>query len=68
VLIFLTSQRYTGHTQNRLVLRSCFGGVSDAFILGGSEDGRVCLWHRKCGDLLEVCSELTQFNFFDFLL
>jgi len=46
-------QKYVGHLQTRFVLRSCFGGVNESFVLGGSEDGNVCVWHRYRGELLE---------------
>ncbi|KAI9598034.1 WD40-repeat-containing domain protein [Syncephalis fuscata] len=29
--------RYHGHTQSRFVIRSCFGGVDEAFVASGSE-------------------------------
>jgi len=30
-------QKYTGHVQNKYIIRSCFGGVDESFILSGSE-------------------------------
>mmetsp|Transcript_35139 Transcript_35139/g.47990 ORF Transcript_35139/g.47990 Transcript_35139/m.47990 type:complete len:581 (+) Transcript_35139:176-1918(+) len=45
-------QRYTGHKQCRFVIRSCLGGANEGFVLSGSEDGHVCVWHRFRGDLL----------------
>jgi WD40 repeat protein len=40
--------------QQRFVLRSCFGGVEERFILGGSEDGDVCIWNRSSPIILKV--------------
>ncbi|KAH7302610.1 hypothetical protein KP509_23G079500 [Ceratopteris richardii] len=46
--------RYSGHRQTRYVIRSCFGGYSQSFIVSGSEDSQVYIWHRKTGQILEV--------------
>ncbi|VDB82854.1 unnamed protein product [Peniophora sp. CBMAI 1063] len=43
---------FAGQRQPRHVIRSCFGGVDEAFIVSGSEDGRVYVWHRERGVLL----------------
>eukprot|EP00249_Psilotum_nudum_P020319 c27652_g2_i2 orf=717-2492(-) len=46
--------KYKGHRQARYVIRSCFGGTDHAFIVSGSEDSQVYIWHRGNGELLEV--------------
>ncbi|CDO76439.1 hypothetical protein BN946_scf184781.g16 [Trametes cinnabarina] len=46
-------RKYVGHSQSKHVIRSCFGGVEENFILSGSEDGKVYIWHRETGVLLE---------------
>ncbi|KDQ07069.1 hypothetical protein BOTBODRAFT_120606 [Botryobasidium botryosum FD-172 SS1] len=47
-------RRYMGHQQFRHVIRSCFGGANESFIVSGSEDGKVYIWHRDSCALLEA--------------
>jgi len=49
-------QKFKGHTQGRYVIRSCFGGISQAFVASGSEDSQIYLWHIETGALLQVLS------------
>ncbi|PFH35630.1 WD domain, G-beta repeat-containing protein [Besnoitia besnoiti] len=49
-------QRYRGHKQGCYVIRSTFGGVNEAFVVSGSEDSQVYIWHRFYGSLLFVLS------------
>ncbi|KAI0332631.1 WD40 repeat-like protein [Cubamyces sp. BRFM 1775] len=49
-------RKYSGHSQSKHVIRSCFGGVDENFVLSGSEDGKVYIWHRDSGVLLEELS------------
>ncbi|KAG6591828.1 WD repeat-containing protein 26 homolog isoform X1 [Cucurbita moschata] len=43
---------YTGHKRTRFVIRSCFGGLDQAFIASGSEDSLVYIWQRGTGEVV----------------
>ncbi|XP_074589746.1 WD repeat-containing protein 26 homolog [Curcuma longa] len=47
-------KRYKGHKRSRFLIRSCLGGIEQAFIASGSEDSQVYIWHRNSGNLVEV--------------
>ncbi|KAJ6630542.1 WD40-repeat-containing domain protein [Mycena sp. CBHHK59/15] len=47
-------RKYTGHHQTKDIIKSCFGGFEETFVVSGSEDGNVYVWHRDTGVLLEV--------------
>ncbi|XP_004491280.1 WD repeat-containing protein 26 homolog [Cicer arietinum] len=46
--------KYKGHRRARFVIRSCFGGLKQAFIASGSEDSQVYIWHRSSGEPIEA--------------
>jgi WD repeat-containing protein 26 len=41
--------RYEGVVQHLFVIRSCFGGAGENFVMSGSEDSRVYVWRRQTG-------------------
>ncbi|KAG0143927.1 hypothetical protein CROQUDRAFT_672674 [Cronartium quercuum f. sp. fusiforme G11] len=47
-------RRYVGQKQGEFIIRSCFGGMDRNFILSGSEDSKVYVWHKETGSLIEV--------------
>jgi len=51
-----TVRKYTGQHQREDVIRSCFGGVDEDFVLSGSEDSNVYIWRKETGTLVEVLS------------
>ncbi|KAK7372788.1 hypothetical protein VNO80_06176 [Phaseolus coccineus] len=46
--------KYKGHRRARFIIRSCFGGLTQAFIASGSEDSQVYIWRRSSGELIEA--------------
>lgn len=51
---FRLARKFTGQRQGHHVIRSCFGGIDGNFVISGSEDRNVYVWHRDTGALLEV--------------
>ncbi|KAL3535461.1 hypothetical protein ACH5RR_003922 [Cinchona calisaya] len=43
---------FKGYKRCRFIIRSCLGGVQQAFVASGSEDSQVYIWHRTTGTLL----------------
>ncbi|KAF5732517.1 Transducin family protein / WD-40 repeat family protein isoform 2 [Tripterygium wilfordii] len=46
--------KYKGHRRSRFIIRSCFGGLKQAFVASGSEDSQVYIWHRGSGEVIEA--------------
>ncbi|KAI7646362.1 hypothetical protein KC322_g19407, partial [Hortaea werneckii] len=46
--------RYEGAKQQEFVIRSCFGGAGENFVLSGSEDSRVYVWRKQTGAQVAV--------------
>lgn len=39
-------QSYTGHTGGEFIIRTAFGGANESFVISGSEDGTINIWHK----------------------
>lgn len=48
--------KYTGHWQNKYVIRSCFGGSNSSFIASGSENSEVYIWNRQKSEPIAILS------------
>ncbi len=53
-------KKFTGFEQCRYVIRGCFGGHEQMFVLCGSEDKLVHVWDRETGKLLLRLEGHTQ--------
>ncbi|PTB62895.1 WD40 repeat-like protein [Trichoderma citrinoviride] len=56
-LIDLTTRnsvhKFLGHTGGEFMIRSAFGGANESFVMSGSEDGNVLIWHKNIGAAVE---------------
>ncbi|KAI9726088.1 MAG: hypothetical protein M1828_002096 [Chrysothrix sp. TS-e1954] len=48
-----TRHKFQGHKQSHFVIKSCFGGASEGFVVCGGEDGTLTIWHRHTARILE---------------
>ncbi|KIJ35759.1 hypothetical protein M422DRAFT_61256 [Sphaerobolus stellatus SS14] len=48
------SRTYIGHRAGKNVIRSCFGGAGQHFVASGSENGKVYIWQRETGILIQT--------------
>lgn len=55
-LRFVMAYKFCGQSekQGRFVIRSCFGGSEESFVVSGSEDSLLYIWHLQSGNLLDV--------------
>ncbi|KAL4894818.1 WD40-repeat-containing domain protein [Aspergillus ambiguus] len=47
-------RRFQGQKQGSYIIRSAFGGAAENFVVSGSEDSRVYIWHKENGTLVET--------------
>ncbi|KAH1469289.1 hypothetical protein KXX13_000055 [Aspergillus fumigatus] len=53
-------RRFQGQKQGHFVIRSAFGGAAENFVVSGSEDSRVYIWHKENGTLIETLEGHTS--------
>ena len=46
-------QKFLGHTGGDYIIRSTFGGANESFVVSGSDDGNVLIWHKTIGAAVE---------------
>lgn len=46
-------QKFLGHTGGDCVIRASFGGANESFVVSGSEDGNILIWHKNTGAAIE---------------
>ncbi|ODN97475.1 WD-repeat protein [Cryptococcus wingfieldii CBS 7118] len=51
---------HSGHIQTNFLIRSCYGGKKDQFVLSGSEDGHVYVWQGSSSQPTEVLAGHTS--------
>ncbi|KAI9827694.1 MAG: hypothetical protein M1819_006895 [Sarea resinae] len=47
-------RRFLGQKQGFYIIRSSFGGASENFVISGSEDSHIYIWHKENGTLVET--------------
>ncbi|EPS34943.1 hypothetical protein PDE_09908 [Penicillium oxalicum 114-2] len=53
-------RRFRGHQQGNFVIRSVFGGAAENFVVSGSEDSKIYVWHKENGTLVETLEAHTK--------
>ena len=56
--------KYKGHRRSRFIIRSCFGGLKQAFIASGSEDSQVCVLNQQSNNYIFKLKFFKRFFFF----
>ncbi|KAM0346040.1 hypothetical protein ACHAPU_005801 [Fusarium lateritium] len=46
-------QKFYGHTGGEYLIRASFGGANESFVMSGSEDGNILIWHKNTGAAVE---------------
>ncbi|WEW56210.1 hypothetical protein PRK78_001647 [Emydomyces testavorans] len=54
------ARHYSGQKQGQFIIRSTFGGAAENFIVSGSEDSRIYIWHKESCTLVETLEGHTR--------
>ncbi|KAF3479462.1 WD domain-containing protein [Arthroderma uncinatum] len=46
-------RRFLGQKQGNFLIRSAFGGAAENFVVSGSEDAKIYIWHKENSQLVE---------------
>ncbi|KAF4119640.1 WD repeat-containing protein 26 [Geosmithia morbida] len=46
-------QKFLGHKGGDYLIRAGFGGANESFVVSGSEDGHILVWHKRIGAAVE---------------
>ncbi|KAF3895165.1 putative Catabolite degradation protein [Trichophyton interdigitale] len=46
-------RRFLGQKQGNFLIRSAFGGAAENFVVSGSEDAKIYIWHKENSRLVE---------------
>ncbi|KAK2861326.1 hypothetical protein FQN49_004319 [Arthroderma sp. PD_2] len=46
-------RRFLGQKQGNFLIRSTFGGAAENFVVSGSEDAKIYIWHKENSQLVE---------------
>ncbi len=49
-------RRFNGHDLSKHIIGCGFGGIDENFVISGSEDAKIYIWHRATGRLIETLS------------
>ncbi|KAM5442190.1 hypothetical protein MferCBS31731_002564 [Microsporum ferrugineum] len=47
-------RRFLGQQQGNFLIRSAFGGAAENFVVSGSEDAKIYIWHKENSQLVEA--------------
>ncbi|PGH07060.1 hypothetical protein AJ80_08073 [Polytolypa hystricis UAMH7299] len=53
-------RQFAGQKQGNFIIRSTFGGAAENFVVSGSEDSRIYIWHKENSQLVECLDGHVQ--------
>ncbi|KAK2748535.1 hypothetical protein FQN57_000669 [Myotisia sp. PD_48] len=54
------ARQFRGQKQGNFIIRSSFGGAAENFIVSGSEDSKIYIWHKENSMLVEALDGHTS--------